>query len=166
LRDCLPLQWLSRLLIRSTRLKEYRVQWGKRCEMPVMVTSSVLIPGYFKGSPNDCNSRAQAASHMRHFVKCFLCLDVVVCFCYYLLGIDAEFVSMHVVVTLSVAMISQRKYGLEWQRNWIQWSSGPITRFEITRPLDLNTWMQWTIWLVTGRKCIYARKPCTMVRWI
>jgi len=25
---------------------------------------------------------------------------VVVCFCYYLLGIDAEFVSMHVVVTM------------------------------------------------------------------
>ena len=63
----------------------------------------------------------QASSSMRHFVKCFLCLDVVVCFCYYLLGIDAEFVSMHVVVTLSVAMISQRKYGLQWQRNWIQW---------------------------------------------
>ena len=29
---------------------------------------------------------------------------------------------MHVVVTLSVAMISQREYGLQWQRNWIQWS--------------------------------------------
>ena len=26
---------------------------------------------------------------------------MVVCFCYYLLGIDAEFVSMHVVVTMS-----------------------------------------------------------------
>jgi hypothetical protein len=25
---------------------------------------------------------------------------LVVCFCYYLLGIDAEFVSMHVVVTM------------------------------------------------------------------
>ena len=43
-------------------------------------------PGYFKGSPNDCNSRAQAASHMRHFVKCFLCLSYSSLFLLLLIG--------------------------------------------------------------------------------
>jgi len=49
------------------------------------------------------------ATSVRHFVKCFLCLDVVVCFCYFLLGIDAEFVSMHVEVTIAIGYSEHKK---------------------------------------------------------
>ena len=44
-----------------------------------------------------CN---HATWDMRHFGQWFLYLVMLIYFCYFLLGIDAEFVSMHVEVTV------------------------------------------------------------------
>ena len=52
---------------------------------------------------------------LRQFVKWFYIFIVIICFCYFLLGIDAEFVSMHVEVTDQrsyTVTVSLQMYGL------------------------------------------------------